>query len=53
MQAIDDMEIHFAAVTSDQTTNREVARTQPRIERHKFRLRLDDNALPATLIEPE
>ena len=53
MQAFDHMEVHLAAVTSDQATKREVARTQPRVERLKFRLRLDDNALPATFIEPE
>jgi hypothetical protein len=40
-------------VTSDQATNREIARAQPLIQRRKFRLRLDDYALPAALIEPE
>ena len=53
MQTIDHMEVDFAAVSSDQAANREIARTQPLVQRHKFRLRLDDNALPAALIEPE
>ena len=53
MQTFDHMEVDFAAVTSDQATNREIARTQPLVQRLKFRLRLDDDAVPAALIEPE
>ena len=53
MQTIDHMEVDFAAMTSDQATNREIAWTQPLVQRRKFRLRLDYNAVPAALIEPE
>ena len=53
MQTLNHMEVGFAAVTSDQATNRKVARTQPLVQRHKVRLRLDYNALPAAFIEPE
>jgi hypothetical protein len=40
----DHMEVDFAAVTSDQDTNREIARTQPLVQRRKFGLGLDDDA---------
>ena len=53
MQTVDQMEVDFAAVTSDQAANREIARTQPLVQCRKFRLRLDYNALPAALVEPE
>jgi hypothetical protein len=45
------MEVDFATVTSDQATNREIARTQPLVQRRKFGVGLDDDALPAALIE--
>ena len=53
MQTIDHMKVDFAAVTSDQATDRDIARTQPLVQRRKFGLRLHDNAVPAALIEPE
>jgi len=53
MQTIDHMEVDFAAVTSDQAANREIARAQPLVQRRKFGLRLDDKAVPTALIEPE
>ena len=53
MQTFDHMEVEFAAVPSDQAANREVARTQALVQRRKFGLRLDHNALPAAFVEPE
>ena len=53
MQTVDPMEVDFAAMSSDQATNRKIARAQPLVQRHEFRLRLDDDALPAAFIEPE
>ena len=53
MQTVNYMEVGFAILASDQTANHDVARTQPGIQRRKFGLRLDYNALPAPFIEPK
>ena len=53
MQTIDHVEVSFAALSSDQAAYRDITRTQPPVERGKFGLRLDYNALPSALVEPE
>ena len=53
MQTFHRVEVDFAAVASDQATNRQIAWPQPLIQRRKFGLRLHDDAAPAALVEPE
>src|SRR4051794_34302630 len=53
VQTLNDMEIDLAAFASHQPRDDRVTRPQSRIQASQLRLRLDDDAAPAALIEPE
>ena len=53
VQAIDHVEIDLAGRASDDAANGHVARAQAGVKGGEFRLRLDDDAAPTPLIEPE
>jgi cytochrome c2 len=53
VQTVDHVEVDFAALSSDQAPNQDIAWTQALIQARKLRLRLDYNSLPTALIKPE